>query len=162
MRLVVVSDTHLRAGRRLPAGVCAAAEGADAVIHAGDIVADSVLDQLRGFAPVYAVAGNNDVDLAAALPERLEVDLGGVRVGVIHDSGDRHRRAARLRRVFPAAELVVFGHSHLPLDEEGIDGQRLLNPGSPTQRRRAPAHTLAEVEVSDGRIAAVRLVDLGP
>ncbi len=162
MRVVVVSDTHLRAGRPLPAAVLAAVEGSDAVLHAGDITSVEVLDQLAGAGPVHAVLGNNDVDLVGLLPERLELDLGGVAVAMIHDSGPSDGRPRRLKKLFPHADLVVFGHSHLPFCGPGEDGQLLLNPGSPTQRRRAPTHTFAEVDVADGRIIDVRLVALGP
>ena len=97
--------------------------------------------------------GNNDVPEVAELgrPETLEVELEGVRVGMIHDSGQREGRTARMRRRFPTADLVVFGHSHIPLDETG-DGVRILNPGSPTDRRRQPAGTFALLDLEGGQI----------
>jgi putative phosphoesterase len=156
VRVAVVADTHLRRGRRraLPASAVAVLQGADVILHAGDIVEPWVLDELAELAPVHAVLGNNDhgVDL----PERLELELGGVRVAMVHDSGPRAGRSRRLRRWFPTARLVVFGHSHIPLHED--DGeQALLNPGSPTDRRRQPHHTLATVEVRDGTLGPVAL-----
>ena len=160
MKVVVVSDTHLGPRRELPAPLLRGLEGADLVLHAGDITAAEVLDRLARFAPVHAVLGNNDRELVGVLPERLELDLEGVSVAMVHDSGPSTGRPARLRRMFPAADLVVFGHSHLPLSLEGEGGQRLLNPGSPTQKRRAPTHTFAEVDLADGAIRAVRILDL--
>lgn len=159
MRLLVVSDTHLTAERidRLPAAVADAAVEADAILHCGDVVSIELLDALRAHAPVHAVLGNNDRGLEAVLPERLVVQLDGVVVAMVHDSGLRAGRAARLRRWFPDADLVVFGHSHEPVAER--DGDRwLLNPGSPTQRRRQPHPTFAVVELTDGGVVAVEHV----
>lgn len=160
MRVVAIADTHLRptSTKRIPPPAVALLEHADAIIHAGDIVAEAVLEQLSGFAPVHAVLGNNDVALRGHLPETLELVLGGVAVAVIHDSGARKGREARLSRRFPRADLVVFGHSHIPLLAEGIGGQRLCNPGSPTQRRAQPHHTVAVLDLADGRIRAAELV----
>lgn len=154
MRIVVLADTHLRrAGRRrLPDDAYAELERADAVLHAGDILVSDLVHELEGFAPTYAVLGNNDVDLVGTLPEtRVEV-LGGVRVGMIHDSGPSKGRPARMRRRFPDCPLVVYGHSHIPFDGEGVDGQRLFNPGSPTERRMQPEHTLGILDLDDGEI----------
>ncbi len=161
-RLVVLADTHVRpgTGRRLPDAAYDWCDGADALWHAGDVVTRDLLDELSGFAPVTAVLGNNDHDLVGVLPERVEEEIGGVRVAMVHDSGARKGRPARLERWFPAADLVIFGHSHDPVDAAGANGQWLLNPGSPTQRRRAPSHTLAVVDIADGRFES-RLVDLG-
>ena len=157
MRVVVLSDTHLRRGgrRRLPDDAYAELDRADAVLHAGDVMVADFVHELEGFAPTYAVLGNNDVvdgDLVATLPvTRVEV-LGGVRVGMIHDSGPSKGRPARMRRRFPDCPLVVYGHSHIPYDGEGVDGQRLFNPGSPTERRMQPAHTLGILELDGGEI----------
>ncbi len=155
LRIIVLADTHIRPGRarRLPGAVYAALHGADAILHAGDVVTRDLLDELGGFAPVRAVLGNNDdAVLAGLLPEaRVEV-FGGARIGMVHDSGPTPGRAARLRRRFPHCDLVVYGHSHVPFDGPGLDGQRLLNPGSPTERRAQPAHTYGVVEVADGRL----------
>jgi putative phosphoesterase len=118
------------------------------------VVSAGVLDELRAYAPLHAVLGNNDIELRRALPERLELDLAGVAVAMVHDSGARQGRAGRMRRWFPAADLVVFGHSHDPVDELGVDGQRLFNPGSPTQRRRQPHPTMGLLELAGGAITS--------
>lgn len=161
MRVLVLSDSHLRPGRgrRLPDAVYAALDEADAVLHAGDIVTADLLHELSGFAPVHAVLGNNDLDPALShLPERQVVDLDGVRVGMVHDSGPAAGREGRMRRLFPDAAVVVFGHSHIPWDRVGVDGQVLFNPGSPTERRMQPVHTYGELELVDGHVAASRIV----
>jgi uncharacterized protein len=160
MQVVVVADTHIRRGstRRLPTAAHDALTGADVILHAGDVVIPEVLEELASHAPVHAVLGNNDHELVGELPETLELELGGLRVAMIHDSGDARGRAARLRRRFPAADLVVFGHSHIPVNEEGEDGQWLLNPGSPTERRRQPYHSIARFEVADGGLVDPRIV----
>lgn len=162
MKVLVLADTHVRAGgsRTLPDAVWAAADKADLVLHAGDVLTAGLLDDLARRAPTHAVLGNNDVGLRAALPEVLELDLDGVALAMIHDSGPSAGRARRLRRRFPDADLVVFGHSHLPLDEEGVDGQRLFNPGSPTERRRAPTRTFGWLELAGGRTLTHRIVDI--
>jgi putative phosphoesterase len=154
--VVVVSDTHIRRGgkRRLPHAAYPYLERADVILHAGDIVVGEVLDELRGFAPVQAVLGNNDHELVGLLPETLVLDLEGVRVGMVHDSGPSTGRAGRLHRRFPEADVVVFGHSHIPWDETGLDGQLLFNPGSPTERRAQPHHTLGTLDVEDGSVVA--------
>lgn len=154
MRVVVLSDTHLRPGstRRLPDAVYAALEHADAVLHAGDVVSGEFLDELSGFAPVHAVLGNNDHALVGVLPERLVVDLAGVRIAMVHESGATAGRSARVQRWFPTAELIVFGHSHMPVDEQLLDGPRLFNPGSATERRRAPTRSYGVLELDDGRV----------
>jgi putative phosphoesterase len=158
--VLVLADTHLRPDRRreLAPSVLAAATRADVVLHAGDVVTVEALELLAQYAPVHAVLGNNDRTLAGRLPETLELDLDGVRVAMIHDSGASKGRAGRLRRRFPDAQLVVFGHSHLPLDEPGVDGQRLFNPGSPTERRHAPFRSYGRLELRDGTIARHEIV----
>jgi putative phosphoesterase len=152
--VVVLSDTHIRRGgkRRLPDAAYSFLDRADVVLHAGDIVVGEVLDELRGFAPVHAVLGNNDHELVGLLPETEVVDVGGVRIGMVHDSGPSTARAGRMRRRFPEADVVVFGHSHIPWDQAGVDGQLLFNPGSPTERRAQPHHTLGTIELVDGRV----------
>jgi putative phosphoesterase len=134
---------------------------ADAILHAGDVCVPSVLDELAAFAPVHVVAGNNDgPDVVAwGAPETLTLDLDGLRVGMIHDSGQKAGRTARLRRRFPDAGLVVFGHSHIPLDETG-DGVRIFNPGSPTDRRRQPHGTLGVLDVAAGELVSARIVQV--
>jgi len=156
---VVLADTHIRRGgkRRLPDSAYRWLERAHVILHAGDIVVGEVLDELRGFAPVHAVLGNNDVELAGLLPEVEELEIGGVRVGMIHDSGPSASRAGRMRRRFPDADVVVFGHSHIPWNEAGIDGQLLFNPGSPSDRRMQPDHTLGTLELSGGQIVSAGL-----
>ena len=157
--VVVLADTHIRRGsrRRLPDSAYAHLEAADLVLHAGDVVVGDVLDELSGFAPVHAVLGNNDADLVGLLPETRVVDVDGVRMGMIHDSGPAAGRAGRLRRRFPDADVVVFGHSHIPWDSEGVDGQLLFNPGSPTERRRQPHCTLGTIDLDDGRVVRRRI-----
>jgi putative phosphoesterase len=162
MRAVVLSDTHSpRRWKGCPPAVAAHLETADVILHAGDVCTPDVLDFLAGFAPVHAVLGNNDVPEVAAwgAPETLEVTLGGVRVGMIHDSGQRDGRTARMRRRFPTADLVVFGHSHIPMDVTG-DGLRIFNPGSPTDRRRQPYGTLGLLDLADGQVLGAQIVPL--
>lgn len=128
----------------------------DLVLHAGDVCTAGVLDEITAFAPVHVVLGNNDgPDVAAwGAPETLELDLGGLRVGMIHDSGSKVGRASRMRRRFPDADLVVFGHSHIPWDTEE-DGQRLFNPGSPTDKRSQPHGTIGRLVIQDGALTSV-------
>jgi hypothetical protein len=129
-------------------------------LHAGDVLDAGVLEMLGEHAPVHAVLGNNDVSLVGVLPVRRVVDLGGVRIGMVHDAGLSANRAARLKRLFPEARVVVFGHSHAPMNEEGEAGQLLFNPGSPTQRRGQPVHTLGELRMQRGVLVEHRIVDL--
>lgn len=160
-RIVVLADTHVRRGatRHLPAAAYEELAVADAIWHAGDVLIPELLDELSGFAPVTAVLGNNDTELLGLLPERAEEEIDGVHLAMVHDSGTTAGRERRMRRWFPDADLVIFGHSHAPVDAEGAEGQRLLNPGSPTERRRAPSHTLGIVEIEDGNLRT-RLVEL--
>jgi putative phosphoesterase len=164
VRAVVLADTHMRGGGRrlLPEAAYRLLAGADMVLHAGDVVDDSLLATLRSIAPTFAVLGNNDIALNGALPKTRQVDLGGLRVAMIHDSGARQGRASRLHRQFPDADVVIFGHSHVPVDDFGVEGQLLFNPGSPTERRSSPHHTLGILEASDGKLTAHRIVTLGP
>jgi hypothetical protein len=131
---------------------------ADVILHAGDLVIPEVLDQLGELAPVHAVLGNNDAELVGTLAEELLLELDGVGVAMVHDSGPRAGREARLSRRFPDADVVVFGHSHIPWDAEGLHGQWLLNPGSPTERRRQPNKTVATMDLADGRVVGTRIV----
>jgi putative phosphoesterase len=162
MRVVVLADTHVRAGSigRLPEAAHSHLERADVILHAGDVLTQEFLDWLASFAAVHAVLGNNDHSLVGRLPETIELILEGVRIGMVHDSGPRAGRADRLRRYFPDADVVVFGHSHEPCCEAGVDGQLLFNPGSPTQRRRAPQHTLGELDLDASVIARAQIVPL--
>lgn len=159
LRVAVLSDTHSpRRWKQCPPAVAAALEGVDAILHAGDVCTAETLDELSAWAPVHAVLGNNDgADVAAwGAPETLQLELGGVQIAMIHDSGAAQGRAARLRRTFPDATLVIFGHSHIPLDEQHA-GQRIFNPGSPTDRRRQPRATMGELTIEDGRLASARI-----
>jgi uncharacterized protein len=157
--IVVLADTHIRrnSARRLPPAVYSALERADLVLHAGDVVTGEVLEELAGFAPTLAVLGNNDGELAGRLPEERSFTVEGFSVAMVHDSGARAGREGRLRRRFPAADLVVFGHSHVPVDAPGFGGQRLFNPGSPTERRRQPHHTFGRLRVDGGRLVEHRI-----
>lgn len=158
--MVVLSDTHITRGsrRRLPDAAYAHLHEADVILHAGDIVVGEVLDELQGFAPVHAVLGNNDVELSGSLPETLNLELEGVRIAMVHDSGAAAGRARRMQRRFPDADVVVFGHSHIPWNDLGVDGQVLFNPGSPTERRRQPQHTLGRIDIEHGQVVSRRIV----
>ena len=160
MRVLAIADTHIRRNtrRRLPDRVWHEAGQSDVILHAGDVLVPEVLDQLGGYAPVHAVAGNNDPELVDALPVTRTLDLAGLRVGLVHDSGRTQGRERRLRRWFPDCDLVVFGHSHVPVNTEGDEGQWLLNPGSPTERRRQPNHTVATFEVAGGRLVTPHVI----
>lgn len=168
MRVVVLSDTHSpRFWKGCPPAVAGHLETADVILHAGDVCTPDVLDELARFAPVHVVLGNNDGPEVAAYisnhgggaPETRELELAGVRVAMIHDSGPKERRTARLRRRFPTADLVVFGHSHIPLDATG-DGVRIFNPGSPTDKRRQPYRTLGVLDLADGAIRSAEIIPL--
>ena len=160
MRVAVLADTHApRRWKSCPPQVAAHLRGADLILHAGDVCTAAVLNELAAYAPVRAVRGNNDgPDVAAwGAPETLDLDLGGLAVAMIHDSGPANGRPTRLRRRFPAADLVIFGHSHIPLDHTE-HGQRIFNPGSPTDRRRQPRGTLGLLDVADGRLIQAQIV----
>jgi putative phosphoesterase len=164
MRLAIISDTHLPRGTRALPGACVARlRAADLILHAGDLVTTSVLAELEALGPpVAAVHGNVDEPaLVAALPERRVVEAGGLRIGMVHDAGPARGRLERQRAAFAGCDAVVFGHSHIPLHERSPDGAfQLFNPGSPTDRRRQPQHTMGEAEVENGAVA-FRLVVLG-
>lgn len=149
----MLADTHLRHGLdRLPARVLDAVRRADVVVHAGDVVSRAALDELSRLAPVHAVLGNNDTELAGHLPVELALELDGVRVAVVHDSGPAAGRAARMARRYPDAQVVIFGHSHVPVDEQGTGRQLLFNPGSPTQRRSQPWPSFGRLRLGRGRV----------
>jgi len=160
VRVAVLSDTHARSGgaTRLSDAASALVIAADVVLHCGDIVAPSFLQELRESGPVYAVLGNNDVELVGVLPVELTVEIGGVRIALVHDAGRAKGRAARLARRFPGCDVVVFGHSHIPVNEPGVDGQWLMNPGSATQRRRQPHHTLGVLTLENGGVVGHEIV----
>jgi uncharacterized protein len=154
VRVVVLSDTHApRRWRACPPRVAEYLRQADLILHAGDVCTAGVLTELSGYAPVVAVLGNNDgrdvADWGAA--PTAELDLDGLSVAMVHDSGAAAGRLPRLRRRFPRADLVVFGHSHIPLDE-AAPGLRIFNPGSPTDRRRQPHGTLGVLEIDSGQL----------
>jgi putative phosphoesterase len=129
-----------------------ALRSADVFLHAGDVVSAEFLDELRALAPVHAVLGNNDRTLVGVLPDQVELELGGVRVAMLHDSGARRGREERMARRFPSAKVVVFGHSHVPWNEPGIDGHLLFNPGSATQRRLQPHRTFGVLHFERGEV----------
>ncbi|HEX2267385.1 MAG TPA: YfcE family phosphodiesterase [Actinomycetota bacterium] len=163
MRIVVLSDTHIPDfAKTLPSGLLPVLRKADLILHAGDVTSREVLEELSTFAPVKVAMGNNDgPDVAAwgARPE-VTVDVDGTRIAMLHDPGRREGRERRLRRRFPDAHLIVFGHSHIPIDTE-VDGVLFLNPGSPTWKRRQPTHTFGVAEVTDQRVRT-RIVELPP
>jgi putative phosphoesterase len=163
VRALVVADTHLTAATldRMPDEVWAMAATADAVLHAGDVVDAVVLSALGAWAPVHAVQGNND-EGRLALPDVVEIDLAGTAVAMVHDSGPTTGRHRRMARRFPDAAVVVFGHSHAPLVEREGHGPLLVNPGSPTHRRRQPVHTVAWLDLAPGRPPVAELVEVGP
>jgi putative phosphoesterase len=155
MRLAVISDTHMPRGTRaIPASCVERCREADAILHAGDLVDASVLELLRSLGPpVHAIHGNVDsAAVRALLPARLEVSFAGARIGMIHVPGPAHGRLDALRAKFPGCDAVVFGHTHLPEHAER-DGFQIFNPGSPTERRRAPAHTMGIATIDAGRVA---------
>lgn len=160
MRVAVLSDTHApRYWKSCPLPVAALLDTVELILHAGDVCIPAVLDELSSWAPVHAVLGNNDgPDVAAwGVPETLTLDIDGLAVAMIHDSGPATGRPARLRTLFPAAALVVFGHSHIPLNDQHGD-LRIFNPGSPTDRRRQPRGTVGLLEIQHGRLESARLV----
>jgi putative phosphoesterase len=155
MQLAIISDTHMpRGARAIPDACLERCRAADAILHAGDLVDVCVLELLRALGPpVHAISGN--VDGAAVrrlLPERLELELGGARIGMLHIPGPAGGRLERLRRAFPRCDAVIFGHTHMPAHEAADDGFAIFNPGSPTERRRAPAHTMGIATVHDGAV----------
>jgi putative phosphoesterase len=154
--LVLLGDTHLPRGRRrLPDRCVELLRRADAILHTGDVVTAGALRELACYAPVHAVHGNADEPaLQAALPARLVVALEGLRIGVVHSGGPRPGRHERLLGWFPGCDLVAYGHSHLP-EVVRADGAWIVNPGSPTERRRAPARTVAVVDGGAPRLVEV-------
>jgi uncharacterized protein len=157
-RVALISDTHMpRRGTTLPAACLERLRAADLILHAGDWCSMDAVAMVRAIGPpVVGVHGNvEEAAVRAALPGTAEAEVDGVRIGVVHDGGPGAGRLTRLRGRFPAARAVVFGHSHVPWHEAGDDGFVVLNPGSPTDRRRSPRHSMAEIEVAGGRIAAV-------
>ena len=149
----VIADTHIPPrARTLPEGMIPHLERADLILHAGDLMDPGLLGELETYAPTRAVWGNLDPP-GAGQPEVLEFEFGGARVAMVHDAGPKRGRRSRMKLRFPEARVVVFGHSHIPwLEDE--DGLLLLNPGSPTDKRRQPDHTFALLRAEDGEVAA--------
>ncbi|WP_406335348.1 metallophosphoesterase family protein [Streptomyces sp. NBC_00203] len=165
MRLLLMSDTHLpRRAKELPARLMAELPLADVVIHAGDWVDTATLDLLEDRSHrVLGVYGNNDGPvLRARLPEIARADLGGLRFGVVHETGAAQGREQRCAARFPDLDVLVFGHSHIPWDTTTETGLRLLNPGSPTDRRRQPHCTYMTATVAEGELTDVQLHRLPP
>jgi putative phosphoesterase len=147
--VAVISDTHMpRGARRLPVERLRAA---DAILHAGDLMELSVLEELQALGPpVHAIRGNVDShELIVRLPLQRTVRFENVQIGMLHDAGPAKGRLERLRRRFPDTQAVVFGHSHIPLHERARDGFQIFNPGSPTERRRQPRHTMGLAHIHD-------------
>ncbi|MDQ0850020.1 putative phosphoesterase [Arthrobacter sp. B3I9] len=162
-RLLFVSDTHVPSrARTLPSQLWAAVENADVVFHAGDWVTAALLDEFEHRSRrLIAVYGNNDgPELRRRLPETASVTLDGLRFAMVHETGPAKDREQRCEALYPDADVLVFGHSHIPWDTTGPGGLRLLNPGSPTDRRRQPACTYLSATVDAGLLADVSLVEV--
>ena len=160
VRLLLIADTHIpKRARDLPAQVWDEVADADVVLHAGDWVTPELLDELESRAArLVACWGNNDgPELRARLPERADVELAGVRFTVVHETGAATGREARMSRIYPDCDVLVFGHSHIPWDTTTKTGLRLLNPGSPTDRRRQPFCSYMTATVSDQALTDVVL-----
>ncbi|MCM3534603.1 metallophosphoesterase family protein [Cellulosimicrobium funkei] len=160
-RLLLLSDTHVPVrARALPDQVWRAVDDADVVVHAGDWVSVDLLDALEARAArLVGVAGNNDgPDLHARLPEVARTTVEGLRLAVVHETGGKDGRERRADAAFPDVDVLVFGHSHIPWDTTSPGGLRLLNPGSPTDRRRQPVGTFLTAVVDDGALRDVELV----
>lgn len=165
MRLVLISDTHLpKRARDLPASLWDAIDGADVVVHAGDWVDEAALDAIEGrSARLIACYGNNDgAALRFRLPEIAYATLDGLRIAVVHETGPSTGRNERCAARFPEVDLLVFGHSHIPWDATAATGLRLLNPGSPTDRRRQPYATFMTATIADGALKNVELHRIPP
>jgi uncharacterized protein len=156
MLVAVISDTHMpRGGRRLPDRFVELIEGADLLLHAGDFVTVEVLRELERIGPpLVGVHGNVDTaELRRLLPAERVVRVEDARIAMLHDAGAAAGRLERMRRRYgEVADALVFGHSHLPMHERAADGFQIFNPGSPTERRRAPDHTMGLAEVQGSRI----------
>ncbi|OOC02087.1 metallophosphoesterase family protein [Amycolatopsis azurea] len=163
MRLLIVADTHLPPrAKALPDQVWREVDAADVVVHAGDWVEVALLDELEARSKrLIGVWGNNDgADLRARLPEIARAELGGVRLAVVHETGGKQGRERRCDERFPDTDVLVFGHSHIPWDTVTPNGLRLLNPGSPTDRRRQPFCTYQTAGIRDGELCDVALHEL--
>ncbi|MDQ3386984.1 MAG: metallophosphatase family protein [Actinomycetota bacterium] len=153
MLAIVLADTHIpRRAKKLPDALSPHLAQADLILHAGDLMDPTLLDELANYAPVRSVRGNLDPP-DAGLPETAEFDIEGVSMAMIHDPGPKKGRHNRMRRRFPNARIVVFGHSHIPWLTDD-DGLMLLNPGSPTDKRREPDFTFATLWIENGSAEA--------
>src|ERR687894_1264608 len=165
MLIAIISDTHMpRGARRLPDACVERIAAADLLLHAGDFMTLAVFRELEAIGPpVLGVQGNMDTaELRRLLPDERVVEVGEARIAMVHDAGPRTGRLERMRRRFgDRADAVVFGHSHLPLHERAPDGFQIFNPGSPTERRRAPSHTMGMARVEGGTVE-FELIDLTP
>jgi putative phosphoesterase len=163
--LAVISDTHLpRGSRALPEECVERMRASDLILHAGDLMTADVLADLRALGPpVEAVHGNmDDHEVRRLLPSARMVVAAGARIAMLHDAGAADGRLARMRGRFPDADAVVFGHSHIPLHERDPEtGFQIFNPGSPTDRRRQPTHTMGEARIGDNGAVSFELIDLG-
>lgn len=160
VHILITSDTHASGGHQLPTALLAAAESADQIVHAGDHSTLDVLRVLERFAPVLAVAGNVEhPEVTASLPERARQTVDGVAIGVVHDAGPTAGRHQRLRTWFEGCRVVVYGHSHMPEVTQLDDGLWIVNPGSPTQRRRSPFHSFVWMRIDRG-VISVDLVEI--
>jgi uncharacterized protein len=161
VEIAIISDTHMPKGwRRLPDGCVERLRAADLILHAGDLSTLEVLQELQTYGRVVAVNGNvDDAAVRAALPATAVVEAGGARLAMIHDAGASQGRLERMRRRFAEVDAVVFGHSHIPLHERAADGFQIFNPGSPTERRRAPHHTMGICRADRGT-PSFELIDL--
>jgi putative phosphoesterase len=154
--IAIISDTHLpRGNRRLPDDCVARLVKADLIIHAGDLTTPAIWQDLIGYGDVVGVRGNvDDAEVRRLLPDRLEIQIHGVRLGVCHKGGAAPGRLSRLRRAFPGTDAVIFGHSHIPLMErDAFDGFQIFNPGSPTDKRRQRRFTMGWAQVTEGSIS---------
>jgi uncharacterized protein len=162
MNIALISDTHMPKGtRRLPDACVGRLKAADLIVHAGDLSRLAVLEELQGYGEVIAVHGNvDDNDVRQALAETAELEAEGAHIAVIHDAGPAKGRLTRLRNRFPNADAVIFGHSHQPLHQTAKDGFQIFNPGSPTERRRAPWPSMGLAHAGGGRLT-FELIRLG-
>jgi putative phosphoesterase len=155
MEIAIVSDTHMPGrGRTLPGACVQRLRRAELIIHAGDWITLDVVGELQSLGDLVAVHGNVDnAAVRAALPLTAVAEVAGHRIAVIHDAGPAAGRLARMRARFPDADAVVFGHSHVPMHERGNDGFQIFNPGSPTDRRRSPRHTMGVARAGGGELS---------
>lgn len=154
MKVAVLADTHTRGmSRTVPMGAWPYLESADHILHAGDVVDPALLHELKALASVTVVMGNCDgMDVRDwGATETAQVELGGISIGMVHDSGQKAGRRERMRNLFPQARVVVFGHSHIPWNDDE-DGLLLFNPGSPTWPRRAPFTSMGLLWIEDGNV----------